>query len=108
MTEKLLVRSRTLLSFAVRAAALAASARAGTEAAPDMSWCTIPPPPFVAAADSPGVITSRIAPVLYVPAGATQYDGPQGKALLDYHASGSGATSSSSGATTPPSSAWTT
>ncbi len=33
-------------------------------------------------------ITSRVASVLYVPAAATQYDGPQGEALLDYHASG--------------------
>jgi len=84
MAEKFLTLSRTLLSFAVLAA-LAGSAEAG---APDMSWCSNPPPPALDAAASPGVITSRIAPVLYIPAGATQYDGPQGKALLDYHASG--------------------
>ncbi|HKI00806.1 MAG TPA: hypothetical protein VKK31_02385 [Thermoanaerobaculia bacterium] len=35
-----------------------------------------------------GAVTSRVAPVLYMPAGATQYAGPEGEALLDYHASG--------------------
>src|SRR4051812_36862072 len=44
-------------------------------------------PALITSAEA-AAITSRVAPVLYVPTGATQYDGPQGKALLDYHASG--------------------
>jgi hypothetical protein len=33
-------------------------------------------------------VTSRVASVLYVPSNFTHYNGPQGEALLDYHASG--------------------
>lgn len=66
----------------------------GSSANPSrVNWChqLTPGPEFSNArtvGTAPAAVTSWTVPVLYIPSGATQYNGIQGKALLDYHYEG--------------------